>query len=178
MSRSTAFRTADLAQNSPTPFEIRPDAEQLKAIAAELGLSDLRKLSLTGEIAARGKRDWTLTARLGATVVQPCVVTLEPVTTRIDTAVKRTYLADMPEPEAEEMEMPEDDTQEPLGPAIDPGAVMIEALALALPLYPRKPGAETGEAVFAAPGVTPMRDDDAKPFAGLSGLRDALKRDS
>jgi len=57
---------------------------------------------------------------------------------------------------------------------IDPAAVMIEALALAMPLYPRAEGADLGEAVHAEPGVTPMRDADARPFAGL---RDRLARD-
>ena len=35
----------------------------------------------------------------------------------------------------------------------------------------RKEGAELGEAVYAEDGVTPMRDEDAKPFAGLAALR-------
>ncbi len=47
-------------------------------------------------------------------------------------------------PTDDEAEMPEDDTAEPLPEVIDPGAVMFEALALALPDYPRAPKAETG----------------------------------
>jgi uncharacterized metal-binding protein YceD (DUF177 family) len=57
---------------------------------------------------------------------------------------------------------------------IDVSAVMAEALALHLPLYPRAGGADLGEAVFTEPGLAPMRDEDAKPFAGLAGLRDTL----
>ncbi len=177
MTDKTALRVADLSQNTPTAFDLRPGAEVLKALAAELGLQGLRKLRFAGQIAAQGRKDWVLTGELGATVVQPCVVTLEPVTTRIDTEVRRTFLADMPEIEAEEVEMPEDDTLEQLGPVIDPAVVMAEALALALPLYPRTPDAALGESVFAEPGVTPMRDEDTRPFAGLAGLRDALAKD-
>jgi len=44
-------------------------------IAEELGLSDLRKLRLQGRVFEDGT-DWVLDAQLGATVVQPCVVTL------------------------------------------------------------------------------------------------------
>ncbi len=80
-------------------------------------------------------RDWRLEAKLGATVVQPCVVTAEPVTTRIDDPVTRRYLAQMPEPQGDEVEMPEDDSAEPLPDVLDLSAVMAEALALALPLY-------------------------------------------
>lgn len=178
MSHPNALRVADLSQNTPTPFTLRPDASDMAALAEELAIQSLRKLSFVGQIAAQGNRDWVLTAKLGATVVQPCVVTLDPVTTRIDTQVKRVFLADLPEPEAAETEMDDDDSIEKLGNFIDPAAVMAEALALALPLYPRKSDVNLGEAVFTKPGLTPMRDEDAKPFAGLTELRDALKKGS
>jgi len=175
MSDSTALRVADLPQNTPTAFEIVPGKEELAALAAELGVSALRKLRFTGAIKARGKRDWQLTGALGATVVQDCVVTLEPVTTRIDETVTLTYLARFEAPEGSETEMPEDDSVEALGSHIDPAEVMAEALALHIPAYPRKDGAELGEAVYAEPGVEPMRDEDARPFAGLAALRGQLK---
>lgn len=173
-----AFRVSELSQNAPTAFELTPDAGEMARLAQELDLSGLRKLRFTGQIEAQGRHDWVLTGRLGATVVQPCVVTLEPVTTRIDTDVRRLYLAEMPEPDAAETEMPEDDTVEPLGTTIDPAAVMQEALALALPLYPRKPEADLGTAVFTEPGKRPLTDEDTRPFAGLAGLRDQLKKDT
>ncbi|MGE4328055.1 MAG: DUF177 domain-containing protein, partial [Pseudodonghicola sp.] len=91
------------------------------------------------------------------------------------TAVRRLYLANMDVPQGAEVEMPEDDTVEPLGTVIDPEAVMIEALELALPLYPRSESAELGEAVFTEPGKQAMRDEDTRPFAALASLRDAAK---
>ncbi|KIC33501.1 YceD family protein [Leisingera sp. ANG-S5] len=175
MSDSTALRVADLPQNTPTAFEIIPDKETLTALAAEMGVNAVRKLRFTGEIKAMGKKDWKLSGRLGATVVQDCVVTLEPVTTRIEEQVEITYLARVETPEGAEVEMPEDDSIEPLGTHIDPAAVMAEALALHIPAYPRKDGAELGEAVYAEDGVQPMRDEDTKPFAGLAALRGQLK---
>ena len=115
-----------------------------------------------------------LLAELGATVSQACVVTLNPVTTRIDEPVERTYLEDMPDPpEGEEIEMP-DETVEPLPAALDLGAVMAEALALALPPWPRAEGVEMEESTFAEPGTRPMTDEDTRPFAGL---RDMMRRD-
>ncbi len=176
MNDITAFRVADLPQNRPTEFELSPDADHLQRLIRELDLSGLRKVRFAGSLQARGKKDWMLTARLGATVVQPCVVSLDPVTTRIETDVSRHFLADLPEPDAEEVEMPEDETLEHLGDEIDVAEIMEEALALALPLYPRKDDADLGEAVFTEPGKTAMRDENARPFAGLAGLRDALDK--
>ena len=170
------LRVADLPQNRDTPFDLRPEAAELRAIAEDLDLSALRKLSFRGTIRASGEADWLLEAVLGATVVQPCVVTLEPVTTRIDEKVRRLYLADPAPllPEGDEGEMPEDDSIEPLGPVIDPHAVMIEALALALPAYPRAEGAEIGPVTVTEPGKDALTDAALKPFAGLAGLRDRM----
>jgi len=169
------LRVADLRPGAAHDFDLTPDAAARQRLAADLGIDAVRKLRFTGRIAPSGRRDWRLSARLGATVVQPCVVTLAPVTTRIETEVARLYLADMPAPPPGETEMPEDDSVEPLSEIVDPGLVMAEALALALPLYPRAEGAALDRADFAAPGTRPLSEDDVKPFAGLRALRDRLK---
>ncbi|MFA8440523.1 DUF177 domain-containing protein [Yoonia sp.] len=169
------LRLADLATRKPTAFDLSPTADERKAIAAELGIVGIKKLRFTGALAPQGRHDWALTADLGATVVQECVVTLDAVTTRIDEELTRSYVADMPEIEASEVEMPVDDTVEALPETLDLAQVMIEALTLALPLYPRAKGADLSQAVFTEPGVAPMTDDDAKPFAGLGALRERLE---
>jgi len=176
---SRILRLSDLGQRRETGFDLSPDAAARGELADDLGLSAVKKLRFQGSLTPQGRADWRLDARLGATVVQPCVVTLEPVTTRIDTDITRLYLADMALPEGgREIEMPEDDSAEPLPASLDLGNVMAEALALALPDFPRGPGVTLGEAVFAAPGTAPLRDEDARPFAGLAALRRARDSDS
>jgi uncharacterized metal-binding protein YceD (DUF177 family) len=176
MTERRHIRLGELPTNRPTPFRVEPGAAELAELARTLDLSALRKVRLEGELHPRGRRDWDLEGRLGATIVQPCVVTLAPVTTRIEEAVARRFRADLPEPPAgAEIEMPEDDALEPLPDTLDLGLVLTEALALAIPEYPRADGATLDEAVFTEPGAAPMTDDDAKPFAGLAALRD--KRD-
>jgi uncharacterized metal-binding protein YceD (DUF177 family) len=169
------LRLADLTNRRGTDFELVPTADQRKAIAAEIGISGVKKLLFSGHLEPVGRKDWTLEAKLGATVVQPCVATLDPVTTRIDEPIKRNYVADIPDIDANEVEMPQDDTVEALPESLDLAQVMIEALTLALPLYPRSENAAHNDAVFTEPGVTPMTDDDAKPFAGLGALRERLE---
>ncbi|PWK62837.1 YceD family protein [Roseicyclus mahoneyensis] len=167
---------ARLPRASTRSFEIVPDASARAALSGEMGLLALRKLRFSGELLPDGARDWRLEAKLGATVVQPCVVTAEPVTTRIDEPVTRRYLAQMPESEGDEVEMPEDDSAEPLPDVLDLSEVMAEALALALPLYPRAADAALAQTVFTAPGVAPLTDEDARPLAGLAALRDRLSQ--
>lgn len=174
MSRTSLLRVADLPNTAPTLFDLRPDSAQCAALGDELGLLALRKVRLRGQIAAQGPRDWVLSATLGATVVQGCVVTLDPVTTRLDVPVRRLFVADYIEPEESEAEIPEDETCEPLRETIALDVILQEALVLHLPLYPRAPGAQLQEAHFSPPGTDPLSDETARPFAGLAALRDTL----
>ena len=169
------IRMSDLKHRQPTKVTLEPDANGRLAVAQELDILAVKKLRLTGTLSPLGRRDWQLDAVLGATVVQACIITLAPVTTRIEEPVIRRYLADIDQPGPGEVEMPDDDTLEPLPIDLDLGAVMIEALALALPPYPRAPGAEIGELTVTEPGALPLSSAEAKPFAGLARLRDSLQ---
>ena len=60
-----------------------------------------------------------------------------------------------------------DDEIEPLGPMIDAGEVLVEALALALPPYPRAEGAELP---VAATAPDDQEDGGRRPFQGLADL--------
>ncbi len=172
------LRIARLAADQSHAFTLTPDAAARAAIAAELGIPAVRKLRFSGALHPQDRDDWRLEADLGATVVQDCVVTLAPVTTRIDEPVRRVYLADPPPlPQDDEIEMPEDDSIEPLPAVLDLDAVMIEALALALPDYPHAEGVAPLAQTYTEPGRQAMSDDDARPFAGLAGLRDKLVDD-
>lgn len=171
---SHPLRVAALAARKPTRFDLKPDDATRAALATELEITAVHELRFKGELQPRGRSDWDLTGQLTAKVEQPCSVTLAPVITEISEPVRRRYLAEMPEPEGDEVEAPEDDTQEALPDVIDPGIVATEALALALPMYPRADGAALDEAVFAAPGVAPLKDEDLRPFAGLASLAQKL----
>lgn len=168
------LRTGSLSARKPTRFDLKPDTGLRKALADALGLLDLPEFRFRGEIRPSGRNDFLLEAELVAIAIQPCAITLAPVRTAVSETVQRGYIADWVAPEGDEVEMPEDDTEEPMPEEINLTAVATEALELALPLYPRAEGAELGEAVFSDPGTAPIRDSDLKPFAGLAALRDRL----
>ena len=172
---SEVLRVAELAGRKPTRFDITPDAETRRAIADWAGITALEALRLKGTLTPQGRSDWLLEADLSARVVQACVVTLAPVKTTLAEPVTRRYLTDLPEPTGDEIEMPEDDSTEKLGATIDLGAVALEALELNLPLYPRAAQAELGDTRVTAPGVAPLADEDARPFANLKALLDKSK---
>jgi len=170
---------ADLPTRRAKSFSVKPGDALLKTIAEHLGLRGLRKLRFEGEITPDGQTGWLLNAKLGATILQDCVISLERVTTRIDEDISRQYVAKLPEvEEGSEFEIPGDEPVEQLQDVIDPGEVMVEALTLSVPEFPRVEGAALAETNFTKPGITPMDDAEARPFSGLKALQKKLENGS
>lgn len=172
---SEEHKAASLSSRKPTRFDLAPSAQVRAAVAAYLGITAIKKLRFVGAISPKGRHDFSLEAVLEAVVEQPCAISLEPVVTTLREDVLRVYLARWEHPTGEELEVPDDDTTEALGEAIDLGHVAVEALSLALPPFPRAPGAVLEVAEFSAPGTAPLRDTDLKPFAGLAALKAKLE---
>ncbi len=168
---SRPLRLNRLNKSETYNFVETPTVAEMAALAALYEAISVRKMRFSGTLSPTGKEGWQLDATLGATVTQPCVVTLAPVRTRIDIPVNRTFL-----PDVEENDLLDDgDEIEPLTPTIDLGLIATEALALALPLYPRAEGvSEADNAGLLGESVA----EDApreNPFAALAGLKDKLK---
>ncbi len=154
-------------------FDLSPTPDEAAALARLMGAQAIRKLRFKGRLTPAPDGAWRLEADLGATVVQSCVVTLDPVTTRVDVPVRRIF-APGAAPDGPEVLIGDyaDDETEPLGERIDFGLVATEALALALPAYPRRAGAALGtQFASALPGAAPIPEAEVKPFAALAALR-------
>ncbi|AXC50007.1 DUF177 domain-containing protein [Paracoccus suum] len=159
---SARLNVARLNRRATLAVDYAPDAEARAVIAGELGLLSLPALRLEGKLMPDGD-GWRLEGRMTADVVQPCVVSLAPVPAHLDEEVTRVWSPHVRQPEAGgETEMTSDEI-EALGQWIDLGEVATESLSLALPLYPRAPGAglEQPEAEAEAP---------RRPFANLDKL--------
>ena len=167
---AASVRLSALPRRTPTALDYRPDRAALDTLRDDLGVDALRKVRLFGTLSPLARADWALDAQCGATVVQPCVVSGEPVTTRIDVPVVRLWTESFEEPVDAETEMPEDDTVEPLPKSLDLLTLVRETLALALPDYPRSP-----DAAFDGHDTAPPDWDAApeaeNPFAALAPLR-------
>lgn len=181
MSSFKTHRSIDirrLRRDKTFQIDFTASAEDCEEIKGRLDLVSLKKVVLRGEIKPLGKTDWQLDAQLGATAQQSCVVTLDPVTTRVDASVLRHYVANLDIPDgATEVEMPEDDTQEEIPQLLDFIELISESLAIELPDFPKAEGIEFTPVQVAQPGVDPMTDEDTKPFASLAALKTQLEGD-
>lgn len=165
-----------LSRKRALPLDVAPEPDEKPAIARFLGLEALRSLRFRGELAPSGGECWRIEGRLTAEVVQSCVVTLAPVVRNIEEPIAREFVpqeswtvpADLDlDPEAE-------DDPDPFDAVIDPGALALESLALALDPYPRAPGVPPGRFEAVPPGAKPLEDAELKPFAKLAVLKDKL----
>lgn len=148
------------------------NAEQLIALAAELGVTTCERLALAYTLHGIADGTYNLSGRLRARVVQPCVVTLDPVAQDIDEKLAIDYwpAGQMPEPDKGEIDLKDDDAdiQAMIDGRIDVGTVAYEVLASAVELYPRTPGATLDWEDKAVP-----KDGAGKvnPFAVLAKLK-------
>jgi uncharacterized metal-binding protein YceD (DUF177 family) len=152
-------------------LEVTPDAAALAAMAEQLGISAVERFHAV-LTAVRFRGGIRVQGGLTARIVQPSVVTFEPVSQDIDEAVDRVFL---PEPDkgyktapgAEVfVDLEEEDFPDYIdGPEVDLSDLLIETLALAIEPYPRLPG-ESLESL----GID-LKDKEEGPFASLKSLR-------
>jgi uncharacterized metal-binding protein YceD (DUF177 family) len=161
---------------------ISAGADERAALARRFGLLSLERLG--GEVSVRrcGNGDRIrVSGRFEAEVTQRCVVTLEPVTSRLADSFSQLYTAGLGEAEDAEagdrevlIEPEQEDPPEPAEPGgIDLGELMAQQLAVAFDPYPRAPGAELSHGAH-----DPGAREDAEPAGGESpfSVLKALKR--
>lgn len=149
-------------------IDLVADAQARAAVAKLAGLAALPRLEASFDVTRRGRSGLHVVGRVSATVVQTCVVTLEPLENEVDEEIDVAFVpaaaSSVEDYNSGEVEVPLEDAPEPLvGNTVDLAAIATEFLILGLDPYPRKP-----DAVFEAPSVG---DDSAHPFAALAEFK-------
>ena len=161
--------TTEVAE-SGTKVARQATPEERLRLADELKLLGCDRLAVSYVVRPFGMGRFRLTGTLNADVTQACIVTLEPVPSKIDTVVEVEFWPpdlqpDAPNAEVEILKAPE---IEPIANGrIDVGRVVFESLATALDPYPRQSGARFD-------WEDPLQRDGGKanPFAVLAKLKD------
>lgn len=158
-------------------LEFEASAEERARLAKRFDLLALDQLRAWLRLIP-SKDLFLLEARLEAHLSQACVVTLEPVPSRIVVDFSRRYGDDAALSKARaailreiDIDVEAEDEPDPIeNGKIDLGEAVAEELALSLDPFPRKPGAslENGPWTVQEPG------SEASPFAKLSKLQDKL----
>jgi uncharacterized metal-binding protein YceD (DUF177 family) len=164
--------TTLIAENN-IEFNIIFDQNDLLLIAATLDLESIKKATMRGKISRYNNEEWVLQAMVGATISQKSVISLKPVTTRIDEKITRRLVKgpDLTIQE-NELELNDDDF---IDKELFLGNIFFECLALALPTYPKEAN-ELFDSISSAQKVGEIpSNEETSPFAILSVLK---KKDS
>ena len=168
------LRIGDLSTSASTRFRFLPHQDVQNDLAREMHVISIAKLRIHGEIWSVSPDEWQLQGQVGATVTQECVISLGNVRTRIDSTVRRRFLADRARVfPGLECRVPDDDTVEPLGEEVDLLELAREVMLLELPTYPRLENAITPAHHTAEPRQSGEPEIE-RPFAVLSEFRDRL----
>jgi len=152
-------------------FALAADEATRAAIAKSADLRALPRLEATFDVSRHGAEGLHVVGRVGATVGQVCVVSLDPIDSEVEETVDLLFIpgaapaSDDADGRVAVVEAAEEAPEPLLGDSVDLGAIAIEFLILGIDLYPRKPGA-----IFQAP---PVEDAAEHPFAALAALRRA-----
>jgi uncharacterized metal-binding protein YceD (DUF177 family) len=160
-------RRVPLARIGAEPYrrEIAATEAERAALARRFDLPALDRLCASVELVRHGAEMILLSAAFAAEFVQSCVVTLDPVGGAVSEQFKLLYGPREAE-EAAGGTVDDEIAFEPIvGNAIDVGEAVAQQFSLALPLFPRSPGAILDAEAPPA--------DEAGPFAAaLSRLVD------
>jgi hypothetical protein len=129
----------------PAVHQIAATAEERAGLARRFDLLALDAFEAEVSLRRVQGGDIRLDARLGAKVVQACVVTAEPVPATITDEFSLTYRPGIDEDEADRLSLALEDDEiiEPLvDDLIDIGEAVAQQLALCVDPYPKVPGVE------------------------------------
>ena len=172
-------RFSDINQSKPFDFNLILSNQKISELVKSLDLLSIKKVSLVGKLSPLSINEWSLKAKLRATVKQKCVISFKPVQTIVCEPINRTFSSSALQNtfEADDDGISPvifDDTLQELNDHIDLAEIIFEELTLILPQYPKTEGAELGYYSITEPGAKPLTDENIKPFAQLSKLKDEL----
>lgn len=166
----------DKLRNHEMDERIEANEEELEALAKRMGIVALKNLNAKLHLQRIHSGEMVeVKGHFKATVVQDCVVTLEPFEALVEEDFTAYFARPDTIPKADEVDIDDDNSPDPISPNgdIDIGELTAQHLALAIDPHPRKPGV-----VFEVPkhanvevGAKPVN-----PFAVLAEFR-AKKND-
>lgn len=159
--------------------KLEPNEVESMELANEAGIVSVEWCLCELEF-RRWRRDGVaVTGTVKANITQECVVTLEPIQTKIDEQIDRTFLPDgskllRPRLSSDgEMIVDFEGKDEPemfLGETLDAWEIAMEHFILGIDLFARKPGAEFVISSDTEKDSEIDQSEEKSPFAALKGL--------
>ena len=147
-------------------------AEELSELALMLQVEKIKFFSFKGQITLTNKTTAMLRGSFSTRLIQSCVISLSPVRTKIEKAVTLNYeISKFNKRQKSVSVSPNFDEPEQIYEEVNIGDVMLEALSLEIPLYPKKEGINFTGITITDTGIKPLELTRNNPFVSLKGLK-------
>ena len=160
--------------NQKKQFKIHHNSSnhELLQLTKILEIEELRSFSFKGQFIRSSKTDYELHSSFKAKLVQLCVVTLRPVKTKINHKFEQPFSVVKDETEHKHLSFKYDAIdKEHILNEVNIGDIMLEALSLEIPLYPKIQGANFKGLTITKAGIKPLEVISNNPFNLLKKFR-------
>ena len=164
--------TGVLRQKRKFRFYHTSSNQELSDLSKFLEVEALKTFSFKGHFIESNENDYLLEASFKATVIQLCVVTLRPVKTNIDHKFNRLFSIVKQRTRAKRLSITHDAIdQEQILNDVNIGDIMLEALTLEIPLYPKIKGVNFEGLTVTDAGSKPLEPVLNNPFSSLKKMK-------
>ncbi len=167
----------DKIQARTQALKLKAKPEECEAIAKRFNLIELDGFTATLQLEPKGKGSLLeVQGTLKANVVQPCIITAEPVSSSLDETFEILYSFDPVDDAGNEVliDMDAEEPPEMVDPqGIDFGEAVVQQFAVMLNPYPKSPDSSwTGDSVEETPNEEEVqKSEKTNPFSVLKDLQ-------
>ena len=168
-----------LKRKRKVKFQHTSNSEELSAMTEMLRVEKLKAFIFNGHLIQSNKTTCTLEASFQATVMQNCIISLNPVKTVIHRKISQSYfitdqLSTLRE-EGKKIQTISTDFNsadiDEISEEINIGNILFEALSFEIPLYPKKKGVIFEGITATKAGIGPLEQNRNSPFDALKKLK-------
>ena len=168
-----------LRQTKKFTFQYTSNLKELTELTRILKIEELKAFSFHGQFFQLNENDYMLRASFNATLVQLCIISLNPIRTKISNKINQSYSDEDNNQKTNHLLIDHDSIEkEQIKSEINVGDIMLEALSLEIPLYPKKKNAKFEGITVTESEIKPLDQTLNNPFLSLKKLklRNKLKK--
>ena len=162
-----------LQQSRKFDFQHSSSAMNLLDLTKILQIERLLAFSFKGEIVQSNPVHFVLKANFKATFIQLCVISLNPIKSHITHEIEQYYSLKSEDQRIKTVSIDYDEVEiDEIGSELNIGDIMLEALSLKIPLYPKKKNMKFEGVTITEAGLKPLEKTLNNPFRALKKLRE------
>ena len=157
-----------LRQTRKFKFQHKSNLLELAKLTQILNIEELKVFSFQGQFIQVNKNDYILSASFNATLIQLCIISLRPIKTKINHKINQCYSAEEKVNKSKYISIDHDSVEkEQIKSEINVGDIMLEALSLEIPLYPKKKNLRFKGLTITDSEIKPLDQSLNNPFFSL-----------